>query len=110
MHKRGVFAWFFQVDLDIKGTENSVRQDYIELEAKPLAWSVAGANGPVNGTAAPVTLQKRLRHVLPETEEDASIAYNLRTPVVTSVISERSLNKWGIPQGYQIQVRICEFL
>lgn len=27
-----------------------------------------------------------------------------RRPVVTSVINERSANKWGTPQGYQIQV------
>ncbi|CAL8468966.1 g8507 [Coccomyxa elongata] len=94
----------WKVDLDIKGTENSVRQDFIEVEARPLPWSVAGANGPSNGTAAPVTVQKRLRHVLPETEEDASIAYDLRRPVVTSIINERSANKWGTPQGYQIQV------
>ncbi len=66
------------MDLDIKGTENSVRQDFIEVEAWPLPWSVAGANGPSNATAAPVTVQKRLRHVLPETEEEASIAYDLR--------------------------------
>ena len=93
-----------QVDLDIKGTENSMRQDFIEVEERPRPWSVAGANGPVNGTAAPVTVQKRLRHVLPETEEEASLAFDLRRPVVSSVISERSLNKWGTPQGYQIQV------
>lgn len=92
------------MDLDIKGTENSVRQDFIEVEERPQPWSVAGSNRPVNGTAAPVTVQKRLRHVLPETEEEASLAFDLRRPVVSSVISERSLNKWGTPQGYQIQV------
>ena len=50
--------------------------------------------------------QKRMRSVVPETEQDASIAYNLRTPVVSSVINERSQNKWGISQGYRIQVYI----
>ncbi len=50
--------------------------------------------------------QKRMRSVVPETEQDASIAYNLRTPVVSSVINERSQNKWGISQGYRIQVHI----
>ncbi len=43
-----------QVDLDIKGTENSLRQDFIELEQKAFAWSVNGSNGPANGA---VTLQ-----------------------------------------------------
>ncbi len=28
-----------------------------------------------------------------------------RRPVVTSIINERSANKWGTPQGYQIQVQ-----
>jgi hypothetical protein len=49
--------------------------------------------------------QKRIRHVLPATEDEASIGYDLRTPVVTSVVNERSQNKWGMAQGYQIQVR-----
>ena len=81
-----------------------MRQDFIEIEKRPLPWSVAGANGPVNGTAAPVTVQKRLRRVLPETEEDASLSLNSNRPVMSAVISERSVNKWGTPQGYQIQV------
>jgi len=54
--------------------------------------------------------QKRMRSVVPETEQDASIAYNLRTPVVSSVINERSQNKWGISQGYRIQVYIQQAL
>ncbi|EIE26972.1 amine oxidase catalytic domain-containing protein [Coccomyxa subellipsoidea C-169] len=94
----------WKVDLDIKGTENSMRQDFIEIEERPLPWSVAGANGPVNGTAAPVTVQKRLRRVLPETEEDASLSLSSSRQVMSAVISERSVNKWGTPQGYQIQV------
>ena len=48
--------------------------------------------------------QKRMRSVMLETEEEASIAYDLKTPVVSSIINERSQNKWGIPQGYRIQV------
>lgn len=51
------------------------------------------------------TVQKRMRSVMPETEEEASIAYDLKAPVVSSIINERSQNKWGIPQGYRIQVR-----
>lgn len=49
-------------------------------------------------------LQKRMRSVLPETEQEASIAYDLKRPVVSSVVNERSQNKWGTPQGYRIQV------
>ena len=49
-------------------------------------------------------LQKRMRSVLPRTENDASIAYSLARPVVSSVVNERSQNKWGISQGYRIQV------
>ena len=90
------------MDLDIKGPLNSVRQDFIELEQKVFPWSIPGANGPGNGG---VTLQKRLRRVMPETEEEASLGYNPRTPVVTSVVNERAVNKWGTPQGYKIQVR-----
>ena len=41
---------------------------------------------------------------MPETEQEASIAYDLKTPVVSSIINERSQNKWGIAQGYRIQV------
>ena len=50
-------------------------------------------------------LQKRMRSVVPETEQEASIAYDLKTPVVSSIINERSQNKWGIAQGYRIQVQ-----
>ena len=50
-------------------------------------------------------LQKRMRSVIPETEQEASIAYDLKTPVVSSIINERSQNKWGIAQGYRIQVQ-----
>ena len=50
-------------------------------------------------------LQKRMRSVMPETEEEASIAYDLKTPVVSSIINERSQNKWGTFQGYRIQVQ-----
>ena len=49
-------------------------------------------------------VQKRMRSVVPETEEAASLAYDLKAPVVSSIINERSQNKWGIPQGYRIQV------
>ena len=45
-----------------------------------------------------------MRSVLPETENDASIGYSVARPVVSSVVNERSQNKWGIPQGYRIQV------
>ena len=91
-----------QVDLDIAGPQNSVRQDFIELEQKAFPWSQPGENGP-NSSA--VTLQKRLRAVMPETEEAASLGYDPRAPVVVSVVNERSANKWGTPQGYKIQVR-----
>ena len=43
-----------QVDLDIKGTQNSLRQDFIELEQQSFPWSVNGSDGPQNGA---VTLQ-----------------------------------------------------
>ena len=45
-----------QVDLDIKGTQNSLRQDFIELEQQSFPWSVYGSDGPGNGA---VTLQVR---------------------------------------------------
>lgn len=44
----------WQVDLDIKGAENSLHQDFIELEQKAFPWSVNGSNGAANGA---VTLQ-----------------------------------------------------
>lgn len=50
----------FQVDLDIMGPENSMRQDFIELEQQAFPWSVNGSNGPANGA---VTLQVGL-HML----------------------------------------------
>ena len=50
-------------------------------------------------------MQKRMRSVMTETEDEASIAYDLKTPVVSSIVNERSQNKWGIPQGYRIQVQ-----
>ena len=43
-----------QVDLDIKGTQNSLRQDFIELQQQSFPWSVNGSDGLQNG---PVTLQ-----------------------------------------------------
>ena len=49
-------------------------------------------------------MQKRIRSVLPQTEQEASLAYNPSRPVVASVVNERSQNKWGIAQGYRIQV------
>ena len=55
-------------------------------------------------------MQKRIRSVLPQTEQEASLAYNPSRPVVSSVVNERSQNKWGIAQGYRIQVllkRLC---
>ncbi|CAL5220606.1 g2648 [Coccomyxa viridis] len=91
----------FKVDMDIMGSQNSMRQDYIEMQQRAFPWSVNGTDGPQNG---PVTLQKRMRSVVPETEQEASIAYDLKTPVVSSIINERSQNKWGIAQGYRIQV------
>ncbi|CAK0783467.1 hypothetical protein CVIRNUC_006666 [Coccomyxa viridis] len=91
----------WKVDLDIKGTQNSLRQDFIELEQQSFPWSVNGSDGPGNGA---VTLQKRIRSVLPQTEQEASLAYNPSRPVVASVVNERSQNKWGIAQGYRIQV------
>ena len=39
----------FQVDLDIMGPENSMRQDFIELGQQAFPWSVNGSNGPANG-------------------------------------------------------------
>ena len=49
-------------------------------------------------------MQKRIRSVLPQTEQEASLAYNPSRPVMCSVVNERSQNKWGIAQGYRIQV------
>jgi Cu2+-containing amine oxidase len=92
-----------QVDLDIQGPQNSVRQEVIELEAKAFPWAMPGANGP--GANGSVVLQKRVRRTLPETEEDASIGFDAAVPTVISIINERSQNKWGTPQGYRIQAR-----
>ncbi len=43
-----------QVDVDIMGSQNSMRQDYIEMQQRAFPWSVNGTDGPQNG---PVTLQ-----------------------------------------------------
>ena len=95
------------MDLDIAGPQNSVRQDFIELEQRAFPWSLPGENGP-NSSA--VTLQKRLRAVMPETEEAASIGYDSRAPAQVSIVNERSANKWGTPQGYRIQVPLLFIL
>ena len=43
-----------QVDVDVMGSQNSMRQDYIEMQQRAFPWSVNGTDGPQNG---PVTLQ-----------------------------------------------------
>ena len=43
-----------QVDVDIMGSQNSMRQDYIEMQQRAFPWSVNGTDGQENGA---VTLQ-----------------------------------------------------
>ena len=43
-----------QVDVDIMGSQNSVRQDYIEMQQRAFPWSVNRTDGAQNGA---VTLQ-----------------------------------------------------
>ena len=48
------FTPALQVDVDIMGSQNSMRQDYIEVQQRAFPWSVNGTDGRENGA---VTLQ-----------------------------------------------------
>jgi len=81
----------WKVDLDIAGTQNSVRTHEIRM-----AQVDTGFGG------------KRYAHyydvTIPETEQESAIKPNLASPKIPIVVNENAKNKWGSPRGYKVQV------